>query len=142
MGRVIYGMITSLDGYTEDAQGDFSWGAPEDEELHASINVLASSVGTYLYGRRMYETMVYWEPQELGLADRDQLREPGVAGGGEGALRRRGEDLGQVAVERLGHRSPSRVVADARMLRVSCAHDPSLRRSVRQSRATVCASAS
>ena len=61
MGRVIYGMITSLDGYTEDAQGDFRWGAPEDEELHAYINVLASSVGTYLYGRRMYETMVYLE---------------------------------------------------------------------------------
>jgi dihydrofolate reductase len=61
MARLIYGMITSLDGYTEDARGDFSWGAPEDEELHTAINVLASSVGTYLYGRKMYETMVYWE---------------------------------------------------------------------------------
>jgi hypothetical protein len=61
MRRVIYGMITSLDGYTEDAQGDFSWGVPDDEELHARINVLASSVSTYRYGRRMYETMVYWE---------------------------------------------------------------------------------
>src|SRR5271157_863581 len=39
----------------------FLWGAPEDEEVHSYINQLASSVGTYLYGRRMYETMVYWE---------------------------------------------------------------------------------
>ena len=60
MGRLIYSMIQSLDGYTEDAQGDFSWGAP-DEALHTFVNELASSVGTYLYGRRMYETMVYWE---------------------------------------------------------------------------------
>ncbi|NNJ09901.1 deaminase [Chloroflexales bacterium ZM16-3] len=61
MARLIYGMFTSLDGYTKDARGDFGWGAHADEELHAYINVLASSVGTYLYGRRMYETMVYWE---------------------------------------------------------------------------------
>lgn len=60
MGRLIYSMIQSLDGYTEDEQGDFSWGAP-DAALHTFINELASSVGTYLYGRRMYETMVYWE---------------------------------------------------------------------------------
>lgn len=60
MGRLIYSMIQSLDGYTEDDQGNFSWGAP-DEELHTFVNELASSVGTYLYGRRMYETMVYWE---------------------------------------------------------------------------------
>jgi dihydrofolate reductase len=61
MGRLIYGMIMSLDGYTEDGRGDFGWGAPEDEGVHAYINELASSVGTYLYGRRMYDTMVYWE---------------------------------------------------------------------------------
>ena len=60
MGKLIYGMIQSLDGYTEDERGRFSWGAP-DEEGHACINELASSVGTYLYGRRMYETMLYWE---------------------------------------------------------------------------------
>jgi dihydrofolate reductase len=54
-------MLTSLDGYTEDEHGKFGWGAPEDEEVHAYFNELASSVGTYLYGRRMYETMVYWE---------------------------------------------------------------------------------
>jgi dihydrofolate reductase len=50
-----------LDGYTEDEHGGFGWGAPEDEELHSYINQLALSFGTYLYGRRMYETMVYWE---------------------------------------------------------------------------------
>jgi dihydrofolate reductase len=61
MARLIYGMIQSLDGYTEDVHGRFGWGAPEDEAVHSYINELASSVGTYLYGRRMYETMVYWE---------------------------------------------------------------------------------
>lgn len=61
MGKLIYSMLMSLDGYVEDEQGRFGWGAPEDEEVHSCINQLASSVGTYLYGRRMYETMVYWE---------------------------------------------------------------------------------
>lgn len=60
MARLIYSMLTSLDGYTEDERGDFSWSVP-DEEVHAALNTLASSVGTYLYGRKMYETMVYWE---------------------------------------------------------------------------------
>src|SRR2546428_12965272 len=61
MANLIYSMFTSLDGYTEDEHGRFGWGAPEDEELHSYVNELASSFGTYLYGRRMYETMVYWE---------------------------------------------------------------------------------
>jgi dihydrofolate reductase len=61
MGKLIYSMLTSLDGYTEDEQGRFGWGAPEDEEVHSYINALASSLGIYLYGRRMYETMVFWE---------------------------------------------------------------------------------
>jgi dihydrofolate reductase len=61
MARLIYSMIQSLDGYVEDEHGDFGWGAPEDGEVHSYVNELASSVGTYLYGRRMYETMVYWE---------------------------------------------------------------------------------
>jgi dihydrofolate reductase len=61
MAKLIYSMLTSLDGYTEDEHGKFGWGVPEDEEVHSYINELASSVGTYLYGRRMYETMVYWE---------------------------------------------------------------------------------
>jgi dihydrofolate reductase len=61
MAKLIYSMIMSLDGYTEDEHGDFGWGAPEDEGVHTYVNELASSAGTYLYGRRMYETMVYWE---------------------------------------------------------------------------------
>ena len=61
MGKLIYSMLISRDGYTEDDHGRFGWGAPEDEEVHSYITALASSVGTYLYGRRMYETMVYWE---------------------------------------------------------------------------------
>jgi dihydrofolate reductase len=61
MAKLIYSILTSLDGYTEDEHGRFGWGAPEDEEVHSYINRLASSLGTYLYGRRMYETMVYWE---------------------------------------------------------------------------------
>jgi dihydrofolate reductase len=61
MARLIYSMLMSLDGYTEDEHGRFGWGAPEDEEVHSYINQLASPFGSYLYGRRMYETMVYWE---------------------------------------------------------------------------------
>ena len=61
MAKLIYSMFISLDGYTEDEHGGFGWGTPEDEGLHSHINELASSFGTYLYGRRMYETMVYWE---------------------------------------------------------------------------------
>ncbi len=71
MGRLIYSMIQSLDGYTEDEQGDFSWGAP-DAALHSFINELASSVGTYLYGRRMDETMVYCETAHT-LPDQPQF---------------------------------------------------------------------
>jgi hypothetical protein len=61
MAKLNYSMLMSLDGYTEDKHGRFGWGAPEDEEVHSYINELAASFGTYLYGRRMYETMVYWE---------------------------------------------------------------------------------
>jgi hypothetical protein len=49
----------------EDERGCFGWGVPDHEEVHSYINQLASSVGTYLYGRRMYETMVYWETVHL-----------------------------------------------------------------------------
>jgi dihydrofolate reductase len=61
MAKLIYSMLMSLDGYTEDEHGAFGWAAPADAEVHSYVNELASSVGTYLYGRRMYETMVYWE---------------------------------------------------------------------------------
>jgi dihydrofolate reductase len=60
MAKLIYTALASLDGYVEDEQGKFDWAAP-DEELHAFVNDLERPVGTHLYGRRMYETMVYWE---------------------------------------------------------------------------------
>ena len=60
MAKLIYSAITSLDGYIEDERGDFGWAAP-DTEVHAFVNELERPIGTYLYGRRMYETMVYWE---------------------------------------------------------------------------------
>ena len=60
MASLIYSAIASLDGYVEDAQGKFDWAAP-DEEVHAFVNDLERPVGTYLYGRRMYEVMRYWE---------------------------------------------------------------------------------
>ena len=60
MGKLIYSAIASLDGYIEDEDGTFDWAAP-DEEVHAFVNDLERPVGTHLYGRRMYETMVFWE---------------------------------------------------------------------------------
>jgi dihydrofolate reductase len=61
MAKLLYGMITSLDGYVEAAEGDLGSGAAEVPAVHTFINDLYRSVGTYLYGRRMYETMVFWE---------------------------------------------------------------------------------
>jgi dihydrofolate reductase len=66
MARLIYSTIASLDGYVEGADGKFDWAAP-DEEVHAFVNDLARPIGTYLYGRGMYETMVAWET--MGLED-------------------------------------------------------------------------
>src|SRR6478672_5947429 len=63
MASLIYAAIASLDGYVEDEQGNFDWAVP-DEEVHAFVNDLERPVGTYLYGRRMYETMVYWETDD------------------------------------------------------------------------------
>jgi dihydrofolate reductase len=60
MAKLIYSAITSLDGYIEDEEGKFDWAAPDDE-VHAFVNDLVRPIGTYLFGRRMYETMVYWE---------------------------------------------------------------------------------
>ncbi len=60
MGRLIYSAIASLDGCVEDQEGKFDWAAPDDD-VHRFINDLERPVGTYLYGRRMYETMLYWE---------------------------------------------------------------------------------
>ena len=60
MAQLIYSAISSLDGYIEDADGNFDWAMP-DEEVHTFINNLERSAGTYLYGRRMYEAMTVWE---------------------------------------------------------------------------------
>ncbi|MEA2601261.1 MAG: hypothetical protein QOF89_2253 [Acidobacteriota bacterium] len=64
MAKLIYSAITSLDGYVADADGNFDWAAP-DEEVHAFVNDLERPVGTYLYGRRMYEVMVAWETMDI-----------------------------------------------------------------------------
>jgi dihydrofolate reductase len=65
MAKLIYDAISSLDGYIEDADGNFDWAEPDDE-VHAFVNDLVRPVGTYLLGRRMYETMIYWErPPDL-----------------------------------------------------------------------------
>ncbi|NTU72036.1 MAG: dihydrofolate reductase family protein [Coriobacteriia bacterium] len=66
MGKLIYSMLESLDGYVSDAAGRFDWAMP-DEQVHAFANELERTVGTYLYGRRMYEIMIAWET--LGLDD-------------------------------------------------------------------------
>src|SRR3978361_835130 len=60
MGKLIYSAISSLAGYVADQHGRFNWSAP-DEEVHAFVNDLERPVGTYLYGRRMYEVMRFWE---------------------------------------------------------------------------------
>src|ERR671910_2556034 len=65
MAKLIYSAITSLDGYVEDEAGKFDWAAPDDEVL-AFVNDLERPIGTYLYGRRMYETMVLWETVSTG----------------------------------------------------------------------------
>jgi dihydrofolate reductase len=60
LSKLIYSAIASLDGYVVDAAGNFEWAAP-DEEVHAFVNDLERPIGTYLYGRRMYEVMAFWE---------------------------------------------------------------------------------
>lgn len=64
MAKLIYSAIASLDGYVADERGSFDWAMP-DEEVHAFVNDLERPVGTYLYGRRMYETMKVWESDEI-----------------------------------------------------------------------------
>lgn len=64
MAKLIYSAIASLDGYVEDTAGAFDWSAPDDEVL-AFVNDLERPIGTYLYGRRMYETMTYWETASI-----------------------------------------------------------------------------
>ena len=60
MARLRYLAITSLDGYINDADGGFAWAEPS-EQLHRLVNDLEREVGTHLLGRRLYETMRFWE---------------------------------------------------------------------------------
>jgi dihydrofolate reductase len=66
MAKLIYSALESLDGYIADQDGKFDWAEP-DGEVHTFINDLMRTIGTYLYGRRIYEVMVAWET--LDLAD-------------------------------------------------------------------------
>ncbi len=74
MARLIYSAIASADGYVEDAAGGFDWGAP-DEEMFGFVNDLERPVGTYLYGRRMYEAMRYWETAHMVTGQPSCVRE-------------------------------------------------------------------
>jgi dihydrofolate reductase len=65
VAKLVYSAIASLDGYVEDKSGDIDWAAP-DEQVHAFLNDLERPIGTYLYGRRMYETMASWETVSTG----------------------------------------------------------------------------
>jgi dihydrofolate reductase len=71
VAKLIYSAITSLDGYVADEDGKFDWSVP-DEEVHAFVNDLERSVGTHLYGRRMYEVMVAWESPDT-FADQEPV---------------------------------------------------------------------
>jgi dihydrofolate reductase len=64
MAKLIYAMPTSLDGYVEDQTGTFDWATP-DEQGFAFINDLERPIGTYLYGRKMYETLAIWQTPDM-----------------------------------------------------------------------------
>jgi len=74
MAKLIYGANSSLDGYVADAEGKIEWSAP-DEEVHRFVNDLERPIGTYLYGRRMYEVMRYWETAPAGNGEASAERE-------------------------------------------------------------------
>jgi dihydrofolate reductase len=71
MAKLIYASNMSLDGWTEDERGAFDW-APPDDDVFACTTDLMRSAGTYLYGRRMYDTMAVWET-EPALATQSDL---------------------------------------------------------------------
>lgn len=72
MGKLIYIATVSLDGFTEDAEGNFDWSQPGDDQ-HAFINDLIRPIGTHLYGRRMYETMAVWETEPAFAAESEVM---------------------------------------------------------------------
>jgi dihydrofolate reductase len=74
MAKLLYVMNASLDGYIADEDGKFDWGAP-GEEYFSFINNLVRPVGTYLYGRRLYELMAVWETDPAAAAQSPAARE-------------------------------------------------------------------
>ena len=74
MANLIYSAIMSLDGYIADKDGNFDWAMP-DEEVHSFMNDLERTVGTYLFGRQMYETMAVWETDPSLAADSALMRD-------------------------------------------------------------------
>jgi dihydrofolate reductase len=80
VAELIYSAITSLDGYVADEEGNFDWAAPDDE-VHAFVNDLERPIGTYLYGRRMYEVMRYWETAHTVADQSSTVRDTRSSGG-------------------------------------------------------------
>jgi dihydrofolate reductase len=74
MSKLIYIANVSLDGYIEDSHGDFNWTEPNDE-VFAFITDLVRPVETYLYGRRLYETMAVWETDPAFAAQSELMRD-------------------------------------------------------------------
>ncbi len=74
MAKLIYSVLGSLDGYFEDADGRFDWAEP-DGEVFAFVNDLERPIGTYLYGRRMYDTMVFWETASTEGAESPEFKD-------------------------------------------------------------------
>ncbi|MGJ9405995.1 dihydrofolate reductase family protein [Nesterenkonia aurantiaca] len=74
MGKLIYFMLVSADGYVADEDGDFQWGEP-DEEVMRAINDQTRGIGTYLYGRKIYELMSVWETDPALAEDSPQAAE-------------------------------------------------------------------
>ena len=79
MTKLIYSVLTSLDGYMADEDGKFDWAEPDDE-VHTFVNDLERPVGTYLYGRRLYEVMVAWETVDLAGHSRPTSRTTRASG--------------------------------------------------------------
>jgi dihydrofolate reductase len=74
MAKLIYAAIASLDGYIADDDGNFDWAMPSDE-VHAFANDLERGIGSHLYGRRMYDTMVFWETEPRAPDAPPEMRE-------------------------------------------------------------------
>jgi dihydrofolate reductase len=74
MARLVYSMITSLDGYVADTEGTFDWAEP-DAEVHRFVNDQERPVGTYLYGRKLYETMAVWEDPALVEGEPEEMHD-------------------------------------------------------------------